>query len=59
MFGKYKIEILKVALFNLKYINEFYHRVIRLKICGLIGSDFLLKHKAVINYKKKVFVLTC
>ena len=57
MLGKYKIENLKVALFDFAHINEFYHRATRLKICGLIGSDFLLKHKAVIDCKNKVLIL--
>ena len=57
MFGKYKIENLKVALFDLAHINEFYHRATSLRICGLIGSDFLLKRKAVIDYKHKVLIL--
>lgn len=57
MLGKYKIENLKVALFDLEYINEFYNRAAGLIICGLIGSDFLLKNKAVIDYKNKVLIL--
>jgi hypothetical protein len=59
MLGKYKIENLKVALFDLTHINEFYNRTItRISICGLIGSDVLLKYKAVINYKYKTITLT-
>ena len=57
--GKYKLENLKVALFDLTHINEFYRTIItRINICGLIGSDVLLKHKAVINYKYKTLALT-
>ncbi|MDR2910409.1 MAG: hypothetical protein LBV47_03460 [Bacteroidales bacterium] len=56
--GKYKIENQKVALFDLTHINEFYRRTItRTSICGLIGSDVLLKYKAVINYKYKTLTL--
>ena len=57
--GIYKIENLKVALFDIMHINECYNRVANIIICGLIGSDFLLKHKAIIDYKNKVLVLTC
>jgi len=56
--GKYNIENLKVALFDLAHINEFYYRATGLKICGLIGSDVLLEHKAVIDYKNKILILT-
>lgn len=58
MLGKYKVKNLKVALFDLTHINEFYHRTTTCpSICGLIGSDFFLKYKAVINYKYKVLTL--
>lgn len=57
-FGKLKMDKLRVALLDLSHINQFYSKVSSLKICGLLGSDFLLKHKAVIDYKKKQLVLT-
>ena len=56
--GKYKIENLKVALFDIAHINECYHSATRITICGLIGSDVLLKHKAIIDYKNKILILT-
>src|SRR5665811_465262 len=52
-FGKFKTESQKVALLDLSHINELYSKVTDLKICGLIGGDFLMKNKAVVNYKKK------
>jgi hypothetical protein len=55
--GKLKVESLWVALLNLSHINSFYSKATSLKICGLIGSDFLLKHQAVIDYKKKLLRL--
>ncbi len=57
-FGKLKIENIKVAILDLSHINELYSKVTNLKICGLIGGDFLMKYKAVINYKKKILLLT-
>ena len=55
--GKLKIESLKVALLDLSHINELYIKATDLEICGLIGGDFLMKHKAVIDYKKKILLL--
>lgn len=55
--AKYKIENLKVALIDLSNINELYYRATSIEICGLIGGDFLMKHKAVIDYKRKMIIL--
>lgn len=56
-FGKLQVEKMKVALLDLSHINELYSRATELKICGLLGSDFLEKHKAVIDYKRRRLVL--
>ena len=57
-FGKLKVESMKVALMDMTHINELYSKVADLKICGLLGSDFLLKYKAVIDYKRKRLVFS-
>jgi hypothetical protein len=41
---------LNVALIDLSHLNDLYFHATARKICGLIGSDFLLKYKAVIDY---------
>ncbi len=51
--GKLKVEQLKVALLDMNHINELYSTVTDRRICGLLGSDFLLKYKAVIDYKRR------
>lgn len=56
-FQKLKVENMKVALLDMSHINTLYSKVCNLEICGLIGSDFLLSHKAIIDYKKKRLVL--
>ena len=56
-FGSLKIGNLMVALLNMNHINELYRKSIQKEICGLLGSDFLMKYKAEINYKKKLLVL--
>lgn len=55
--GKLYVENLKVALLDLSHINQLYSKATSLKICGLLGGDFLMKHRAIINYRKKTMVL--
>lgn len=55
--GKLTVENLRVALLDLSHINRFYSQAAGLQICGLLGSDFLMKYKAVIDYKKKTLIL--
>jgi predicted aspartyl protease len=50
--GKLNTENLKVALLDLSHINKLYSKITDQNICGLIGSDFLMKYKVVIDYKK-------
>ena len=54
---KLHIDDLQVALIDLTHINNFYPGSTNIKICGLLGSDFLMHHKAVIDYQKKVLIL--
>jgi len=56
-FGKLRIRELKVALLDLSHINKLYSKATDIKVCGLLGGDFLMKHKAVIDYKLKRLVL--
>jgi hypothetical protein len=55
--GKLWVNNLRVALLDLAHINRLYSKAATLQICGLIGGDFLMKHKAVIDYSKRVLVL--
>ncbi len=52
-----EIEFLQVALIDLSHINKLYFHATEKEICGLIGSDFLLNNKAVINYRTLELVL--
>jgi len=59
---KFKLGDLKrvnwiVVLIDLTHVNELYQRFSDKRVAGLIGSDFLLKHKAIIDYKKRELVL--
>jgi hypothetical protein len=48
---------LNVALIDLSQLNILYHRFTNEKITGLIGSDFLVRYKATIDFKKLVLSL--
>ena len=56
-FGKILIENMKAALLDLSHINEFYSSAANLHICGLLGGDFLLKNKAVVDYKRNTLTV--
>jgi hypothetical protein len=60
--GKFRLGRLKhtnwqVVLIDLAHVNETYRRLSSKQVAGLIGSDFLLRYHAVINYRKMQLVL--
>ena len=57
MFRKKEIKDLKVALLDLKHINDLYQKSTNIKICGLLGGDFLMNYKALIDYRKRIMIL--
>jgi hypothetical protein len=56
-FAGMKIEKMQLAVLDLTHINELYSASTDLEICGLLGGDFLVQHKAVIDYKKRRMIL--
>jgi hypothetical protein len=59
---KFKLGDLKrnkwtVVLIDLTHVNNLYQKFSDKRVAGLIGSDFLLRHKAIIDYKKRELVL--
>jgi hypothetical protein len=55
--GKLKKKEWQVVLMDMSYINSIYRRFTSKQVVGLIGSDFLLAHQSVINYKKRHLVI--
>ena len=45
------------ALIDLSGINEMYRQYCDREICGLLGSDFLLKYNGIIDYSRRVLQL--
>ena len=55
--GNLKFKQFPVILIDLDAINKLYLNVTGQVIHGLLGSDFLVKMKAIIDYKKLVLIL--
>lgn len=55
--GKLRFHNFPAVLINLDEMNKLYEGVTGKRIHGLLGSDFLLKMDAVINYGKSTLVL--
>lgn len=55
--GELRIESFSCAMIDLSGINEMYLQYCNREICGLLGSDFLLKHKGIIDYGKRILKL--
>jgi len=53
-FVKSKFE---VALIDLDNINDVYGQFCPYRISGLLGSDFMVEHHALIDYRKRVLTL--
>lgn len=57
-FGDFVINKPHVAVIDLDNINAMYQRHCNRKINGLLGSDILVKYKAVIDYDKSVITFS-
>jgi hypothetical protein len=57
-FDKYSICDTEFTLIDFSYINTVYLKYAGIKVDGLLGSDFLLKHKAIIDYGRESLYLT-
>ena len=55
--GSLLVENYKIALLDLTHINKLYEKLNKINILGLLGSDFLKKYNAVIDFKNKIIVL--
>jgi hypothetical protein len=55
--GKLELNHFPVALIDLQFINNLYQQFTSETLVGLLGSDFLVNHKAIIDYKKLVLTL--
>ncbi len=52
-----KIDAFPCALIDLSTLNAMYQQFCNRTICGLLGSDLLLKHAAIIDYQGKILHL--
>ncbi|MDP4185075.1 MAG: hypothetical protein Q8862_07930 [Bacteroidota bacterium] len=56
-FGDFDLSGESIALISLEQINELYSRFTDVKIAGLVGSDWLCRFNAIIDFERKVLVL--
>jgi len=56
-FNKLKLAIIEVVVLDLSHVNITYKLLGLDQIDGVLGSDFLYDHKAIINYEKKRLTL--
>ncbi len=53
--GRYRLEnYANMALLDLTYINLAYQRLRRNPVQVILGNDFLVEHRAVIDYNQKI-----
>jgi len=55
--GDLKCQDWTIALIDLTHVNNIYKKFTDKQVAGLIGSDFLFKFNAIIDYKKSELVL--
>lgn len=57
IFSGLKIYDMKVVALDLSHINKLYESSAGIEICGLLGSDFLVRYKATIDFRRKTMTL--
>lgn len=55
--GNRNLKGIPLAAIDLQYVNDMYHHHLNRKIIGLLGCDFCVKYKAIINYRTKELTL--
>lgn len=56
--NKLIIKKFTVAVLNIAHVNQTYATLNLPEIDGVLGSDFLMKYKAVIDYRKQILKLS-
>lgn len=56
-FGKLFIKKMEVAVLPIGHVNNTYEQIELPEIDGVLGSDFFMKYKAVIDYDKMIMTL--
>lgn len=56
-FGDLKLHNWPIAVIDLQHINRLYQQFTGETIVGLLGSDFLVQHQAILDIKKKTLTL--
>lgn len=51
--GKMNIRNMQLAVIDLDYVNEMYSKHLNRRVIGLLGCDFCVKHRVIIDYEHK------
>lgn len=52
--GNIGIGVIKMAAIDLQQVNEMYEKQLKRTVVGLLGSDFLVKGRATIDYHRQI-----
>ncbi len=55
--GYFRVKNLQTLFTSLEHVNSLYQKMKLPKILGIIGSDFLIKYNAIINFEEKYILL--
>lgn len=55
--GELKLQDKRIAVIDLDYVNDMYKKHVHRKVIGLLGSDFFIAHRAVVNYPDRKLLL--
>ncbi|MFV0344966.1 MAG: aspartyl protease family protein [Bacteroidales bacterium] len=50
-FGSFRIKDLSVVLIDIKHICDIFEKEIDIKVCGLLGADFMFRHKVKMDFE--------
>lgn len=53
--GGQAVGLKRMAALDLNYVNDMYHKFLDRKVIGLLGGDFCVKHRAVIDCNRQTF----
>lgn len=56
--GDLTLQGMPSAILDLTYVNEMYGKHFNRKVLGLLGCDFFVKYRAVIDYDKNILIFS-
>ncbi|MFV0484386.1 MAG: aspartyl protease family protein [Bacteroidales bacterium] len=57
-FGSFAVKDLSVVLIDINHICNIFEKELDIKVCGLLGADFLFRHKVKMDFESMDMELT-